>query len=247
VADSDSSPTIQEDRGDYVQLLSLAAHELRTPVSVVGGYLRMLQRDVDTPLAARHKKMVDEAERSCARIVALIAELSEVSKLDAGVAAVSVERFDLFETLSTVAASVDEAKDRDVHLELRGPSEGAPMKGDLSRLRSAFTAVFRAVLREQPAACTVVGERRIEQRGGRTTALTIVAEAGAVQRALDAPPASFEEKRGGLGLLLPIARRVLERHGGRIWSPAPPGPTSAILVELPVDRNRTLSPSEPQP
>ena len=54
----------------YAQLLALAVHEFRTPVSVVGGYLRMLQRDSDSPLADRHRKMVEEAERSCARIVA---------------------------------------------------------------------------------------------------------------------------------------------------------------------------------
>jgi signal transduction histidine kinase len=241
MAEPETSPSVHE---GYAQLISLAVHELRTPASVVGGYLRMLQHDVDPPLNARHKKLIDEAERSCARIVALIAELSEVSKLDAGVAAVSEERFDLFEMLSTIASGVDEASDRDVRLELRGPSVGAPMSGDLTRLRSAFTAVFRAVLREQPASCTVVAERRLETDGNRTVALTIVAEASALQHALDAPAASFDDKRGGLGLLLPIARRVLARHGGRIWSPAPPGPTAAILVALPLTGNRT--PSSPE-
>ena len=68
----------------YPKLLSLAVHELRTPASVVGGYLRMLQRDTETPLSDRQRKMVDEAEKSCARLVALIAELSEVGKIDAG-------------------------------------------------------------------------------------------------------------------------------------------------------------------
>src|SRR5437899_3493487 len=69
----------------YARLLSLAVHELRTPASVVGGYLRMLQRDTDSALTDRQRKMVDEAEKSCARMVALIAEMSEVSKSDAGV------------------------------------------------------------------------------------------------------------------------------------------------------------------
>ena len=46
---------------------------------VVGGYLRMLQRDTAMPLSERQRKMIDEAEKSCARLVALIAELSEIS------------------------------------------------------------------------------------------------------------------------------------------------------------------------
>ena len=67
----------------YAQLLSLAVHEFRTPASVVGGYLRMLQRDTDAPLSERQRRMIDEAERSCQRLVALIGELSEIQKLDA--------------------------------------------------------------------------------------------------------------------------------------------------------------------
>jgi signal transduction histidine kinase len=241
VAAPDPSPSIQE---GYVHLLSLAAHELRTPASVVGGYLRMLQRDVDPPLHARHRKMVDEAERSCARIVALIAELSEVSKLDAGSGVATPEPFDLFEAITGVAGEVAEARDRDVRLDLRGAATGAPMHGDLPRLRAAFTAVFRAVLREQPASCTVVVDRRLESRGADTVALTVVAEESSSPRALAAPPAPLNENRGGLGLLIPIARRIVERHGGRIWSPAVPDLPPAILVALPIDRPRI--PSSPE-
>ena len=49
----------------------------------------------------------------------------------------------------------------------------------------------------------------------------IVAEEASVQAAYDREPGPFDEKRGGLGLALPLARRVIEGHGGRLWSPAP--------------------------
>src|SRR5947207_2725150 len=68
----------------YPKLISLAVHELRTPASVVGGYLRMLQREGEAALSPRQLKMVDEAAKSCARIVALIAELGDIGKMDAG-------------------------------------------------------------------------------------------------------------------------------------------------------------------
>src|SRR5215467_5459928 len=91
-----SSPHALAASEGYARLLSLAVHEFRTPASVVAGYLRMLQRDADTPLAPRHRKMVDEAEKSCARLVAIVAELSEISKLDAGLITLTSERFDVF-------------------------------------------------------------------------------------------------------------------------------------------------------
>src|SRR3979411_139754 len=91
------------------QLLSLAVHELRTPASVVGGYLRMLQRDDQSPLNARHRKMIEEAEKSCARLVAVVAEMSEVSRLDSGATALSLEPIELFSFVQEVANDVHEA------------------------------------------------------------------------------------------------------------------------------------------
>ena len=54
----------------FPRAMSLAVHELRTPVTVVAGYLRMLIREQGGPLNEKQKKMLEEAERSCARISA---------------------------------------------------------------------------------------------------------------------------------------------------------------------------------
>jgi signal transduction histidine kinase len=226
----------------YPQLLSLAVHEFRTPASVVGGYLRMLQRDAETTLTERQRKMVDEAEKSCGRLVALIAEMSEISKLDAGLIAVARQPLDLFALVGEVAGLVQEARDREVHLQVRGAANGARMNGDAARLRGAFDAIFRAILREKPGPSTVVADRRLDSRGGRTSAVVVVADDGSVQTACDRAPAPFDEKRGGLGLALPLARRVIEAHGGRLWSPAPSGASGddaalargTAIVSLPV-------------
>src|SRR5688572_2378947 len=109
----------------YPKLISFAVHELRSPASVVGGYLRMLQRDAETPLSDRHRKMVIEAEKSCARLVALIAELSEIGKMDDGLIALAQSDIDLFSLVAEVAESVHEAAERGVSLEVRGQPEGA--------------------------------------------------------------------------------------------------------------------------
>jgi len=216
------------------RLLSLAVHELRTPASVVGGYLRMLQRDTD-PMSDRQRKMIDEAEKSCVRLVALIAEMSEVSKLDAGVATLTRQRLDLFPLVQDVAEGVHEAEDREVRLEVRGEAAGAEMIGDAARLRGAFDAIFRAILREQPAACTVVVDRRLEKRGDPNSAIVVVAPDASVQSAYESPKDPFDEKRGGLGLALPIARRIIERHGGRLWAPRAAEPDAgAAIVAFPV-------------
>jgi signal transduction histidine kinase len=224
----------------YPQLLSLAVHELRTPASVVGGYLRMLQRDTESPLNARQRKMIDEAEKSCARLVQLVAELSDVSKLDAGLITLGRQPLDLFDLVGEVAAGVHEQQDREVRFEVRGDSSGAPINGDAARLATAFHSIFRAILREQSAASVVIAERRLQKAGPRTSAVIVVTEAGRVQAAYSEPAGPFDEKRGGLGLALPIARRIIEAHGGVVTSPVEPqGPDSiagrgAAIITLPL-------------
>jgi signal transduction histidine kinase len=194
---------------------------MRTPASVVGGYLRMLQSDASEPLGERQRRMVQEAEKSCARLVAIIGELSELGKLDAGTADVKHETFDLFELVRGAVEAVHEPLDREVRLETRGPATGGMVTGDAARVRTAFDVIVRAVMREQPDGTTVVVElQRVENEQG-PSALIVVSPSADLRRAAAAPPSPFDDRRGGCGLGLPIARRVIGRLGGQIWSPAP--------------------------
>jgi len=221
----------------YAQLLSLAVHEFRTPAAVVTGYLRMLQKETNPPLGDRQQKMIDEAAKANARIIALVAEMSDISKIDAGFAAYKDEVFDLFAVVEEVAATVHEAEDRGVRLQLHGESAGATLTGDLTRVRPAISAFLRAVLREQPSSCVVVADRRLVVEDGVRSAVVAIGEERTVQQSYETARGPFGEKRGGLGLALPLARRVVERHGGCVWSPA--GSTEsnnrgAILFSIPL-------------
>jgi signal transduction histidine kinase len=222
----------------YPKLISFAVHELRSPASVVGGYLRMLQRDTETPLSERHRKMVLEAEKSCARLVALIAELSEIGKIDDGLIALSQSEIDIFSLVAEVAESVHEAAERGVSLKVRGQPDGARMAGDSVRLRAAFGAIFNALLREKPGPCIVSADRRLVRNAGQSSAIVVISEEAGVQAAYEAAPAAFDENRGGVGLSLPIARRIIEAHGGRLWSPKLPdsqAARSAAIIALPLE------------
>jgi len=222
------------DRAEAARLMSLAVHELRTPASVIAGYLRMVSRDAEHPLSDRQRKMIEEAEKSCMRLSALIAELSDVAKLDSGVLALAQAPLDLFALSAEVAGGVHEAEDRGVHLELYGPSSGAPLTGDAARLKTSLDAIFRAILREQPQATTIVADRRLASDGGRGAAVLVVAPKESVHAAYESAPGLFDDKRGGLGLLLPMARRVIEAHGGRLWAPADGNGRGAAVISIPI-------------
>ncbi len=206
---------------EYARLLSLAVHELRTPLSVVSGYLRMLRDSTATggDPGARQRKMVDDAEKACRRLASLIEELSDLGRLDAGTAAVAVESFDVFALVRDVAATLPAVSDDEARLDVRGPDSGGRLRGDKARLRAAFACIMRAVRREHESPATVVADARLATLDGSPVALIVVALEGEIEWARDAPRAPLNETRGGLGLGLPVARRVVSRFGGSLWSP----------------------------
>jgi signal transduction histidine kinase len=205
----------------FAQLISLAVHELRTPIGVVSGYLRMLLRDEDEPLTPRQRRMVEDADKSCVRMAALVAELSEIGKLDGGAIRFAVQRVDLIGLIREIAPNVQDGSDRDVRLAVHGPSEPVEISGDTARLRAAFDAIFRAVVRERPGPATVVADCRRAAIGGVDSLVVVVADEADLDEAARRDRRPFSEARGGMGLALPLARRVIEVHRGRMEAPQP--------------------------
>jgi two-component system sensor histidine kinase KdpD len=188
----------------------------------------MLLRDTVEPLTPRQRKLIEEADKSCVRMAAMIAELSDVGKLDGGVIGLTTRPVDLVLLVKEVVAQTHEASDRDVHLALRADDTPATALGDESRLRTSFGAVFRAVLREKPGPATVVADCRRVAVEGRDSLVVVIAEESQLEETLTRSRRPFVETRGGMGLALPLARRVFEGHGGRLESPdIAPGRTEA--------------------
>jgi len=220
--------------------MSLAVHELRTPVTVVAGYLRMLLREQAGPLSDKQKKMLEEADRSCGRLGALVAEMSEFGKLEGGDLALARQDFDLAGVVVELASGLHDGEDRGVQLEANvsipvGMNE-ITMTGDRARIAAAIKALMQSAVRERvepgilSVRCSVVGDRErwaVVAIGDGT----VVPE---LERAALDPPASFDEWRGGLGLALPVARRVIERHGGAVWCAAGPGSRATAALRLPL-------------
>ena len=106
------------------------------------------------------------------------------------------------------------------------------------RLHTAFAALFRTVLREQQDSTVVVADCRLTRHDGHRSVLIVVAREERLAAATCAAPAVFDETRGGIGLALPLARRIIEQHGGRVWSPAGEDgiatARSAVIMTLPL-------------
>jgi signal transduction histidine kinase len=215
----------------WPKLLSLSVHEFRTPITVVAGYLRMLLKDRAGALNDQQRRLLEEAEKSCARLSALLAEVSDLSNLEAGTSPANRQGADLNAVLKEAIDQLPDLPDRTVHVELRTEGGAAPVSADSARLGLALGSIVTALRRE-----LVTSDRlqvRVRRRGWEHEILIGDDETLRVlEQAPDGALPVFDEWRGGCGLTLPIARRILDAHGGHVWS-APEGHKSGARITLP--------------
>ena len=214
----------------WSKVLSLSVHEFRTPMTVVAGYIRMLLKDRAGPLTDPQRRLLEEAEKSCGRLTALLTEVSDLSNLEGGTAPFNRQAADLNRSLREAVEQLPPLPDREVAVELQLGTDTAPMKADPVRLTQALSSVLKSLRRElvsdEPL---VVRQRSLGsgyeiQIGDADTLAALDAETG--EREL------FDEWRGGSGLILPVARRIIEAHDGRIWG-APGGRKAGARIQLP--------------
>jgi signal transduction histidine kinase len=206
----------------FPRAMALACHELLTPVTVVSGYLRMLIREQGGPLTDKQRKMLEEAEKSANRIRSIVAEMRELAKLVGGEVALGQQDFDLAALLAELASGMHEGEDRGVRLELRGVDQPIEVTGDKPRLAAALKALMHSVLRERGEPGVIVVDCSVRHDASRTWAVVAIGDGALVNSVAnsgDKPADGFgDEWRGGLGMALPVARRVIEGHGGQLWS-----------------------------
>jgi signal transduction histidine kinase len=217
----------------WPKLLSLTVHEFRTPMTVVAGYLRMLLKERAGPVSDQQRRLLEEAEKSCARLSSLLAEVSDLSGLEAGTASFNRSEADLRTLLRDAVAGLPDLPDRDVGVELQTDSGPSTLHADAVRLKAAFAAVIVALRRELVTSDRLVVREHPGWFEGRQVSWIAVADPERIA-ALDAAEPSalttFDEWRGGVGLSLAVARRVINAHGGSIWSPVEESKAGAVIA-----------------
>jgi len=117
------------------------------------------------------------------------------------------------------------------------PNGDVIVTGDRARLSAAIASLLHASLRERGEPGVVVAQCAIVDDPTSPWAVLAIGDADTVLSLMSnarqaAPP--FDEWRGGLGLALPVARRVIEALGGSLWSAAGDRPRAGSALRLPL-------------
>ena len=220
----------------WPRLLSLSVHELRTPISVVAGYLRMVLKDPSGTLDGQYRHFLEEGAKSCDRLAGLVAEMSELSALESGKAAFKRAPFDLRAVLADAIAALPDVPERTVDVELTTGDGPAVIEGDSPRLKTALAAILHGLRREVVSTDRLIVRERTGEYSNKPAAWIAIAEAEHIDSVANARLDSlttFDEWRGGCGLSLAVARRIIDGHAGGVWSLAE-GPKTAAVVALPL-------------
>jgi PAS domain S-box-containing protein len=223
-------------------MMGIVSHDLRNPANAVKMLARsILEGDRERRLTPDVVERLQVVRQAAEQIDALIQDLLDVSRLEAGRLAVSPERVDVDWLLSrSVEAMRPLAEASGVSLRLNVPPELPSMQADPDRALQLLSNVVGNAIKFTPAGGGVhIG---VGLTDGfmlfeiSDTGIGVPPEqlAHVFDRFFQVSAASGRGTRHGAGLGLPIARGIVEAHGGRIWMESDPARGTTVRFTLPV-------------
>lgn len=205
------------------------SHELSTPLTPLAGYLRILRSDKLGPLSPQQQRIVDSMAQSVARLTRIVDNLSDFASLQAAQAFILAAPVQPDQLAQEVVAELGSAiKDARLHVAV-APAGGAPIVADPRKLRQALSNLVSNAVKFSPHGGEVLVEV-VREPGKLRYAIYDQGpgiRAGETEQIFEplfhAATRGREEARPpGTGLGLPVARRIAEAHGGRVWVESPP-------------------------
>jgi len=219
--------------------LSIISHELKTPLSVINGFLSLIldERYENDPVHLR--EAVQISKRRGEQLSRMIDELIDLSRLDARSMVLHRVPTDISAILRELGADFqEEFRRRALRFSLRVPPDLPTLLCDPDKLRQIFTNLLGNALKFSPDGGEIElgAENRDEEIlfSCRDTGIGIpAAERERIFEKFYQVDSSATRRFGGAGLGLSIVREIVLLHGGQIWVESTPGLGSTFFITLP--------------
>lgn len=218
------------------QFIAVAAHELKTPVTIMKGYAQALLRTSDE-IAPPRRRMLEAIDRGANRIDAVVKDLLDISRLHLGRLELVIERIDLPALVTDVADRLALTTMR--HRIRVVASEPVVVPGDRDRLEQVLINLLDNAIKYSP-------------KGGDIDVAVAVRDQQAVVSVRDYGVGIATEKRdrlfqrfysahsgtpfdyGGMGVGLYISKEIVTRHRGLMWFESEESRGSTFYFSLPL-------------
>lgn len=207
------------------EFLSIAAHELRTPVTGIKGTAELALRAQakGTLDQVRAEKALRTIDRSSDRLAQLMDDLLDVSRIQGGQLALRPERLDLVALVRGVVERLDDRLEEGLAVDADLPKSAVFIEADAGRLEQVLDNLLTNAVKYSPAGGTIE-VRLIPESDGVTVAIKddgIGLPRGSSERIFEPfgrAPNAAARNLPGMGLGLYISRRIVELHRGRLWA-----------------------------
>ena len=225
------------------QFLATMSHELRTPLNAIIGFSEILKDEIFGPVgSARYRDYAASIHRSGAHLLGLINDILDISKFDAGKLELHEEQIDVGGLVADCIRLMEpQAQKAKVAVRSSIPAHAFILAADDRRLRQVLLNLLSNAVKFTPDGGEVKVSASRDEKG-----LSIgVADTGIGIAAKDIPLAlerfgqidsTLSRRYEGTGLGLPLAKHLMELHGGTLFIASEVGVGTTVTVSFPAKR-----------
>jgi len=226
------------------RFLANMSHELRTPLNSIIGYTELMHKGVYGTISEQQRNRLEKVQRNGQNLLALINDILDLSKIEAGKIELFIETFDPQMVMREVAQTVTPLIEQNGNtLELKCPDSLGTMHSDQGRLRQILFNLLSNASKFTQAGNVTFDANREQDASGKAWIVFHVIDTGIgispeqmvnLFKEFVQADSSTTRKYGGTGLGLAISRRFSELMGGSITVRSQVGQGSTFTVRLPV-------------
>jgi PAS domain S-box-containing protein len=224
-------------RSDFVSNVS---HELRLPLTAIKGYCDLLLRDAIDRLGEEQQRFLQIVQHNADHLVALINDLLDISRIESYRLDLDIQPIQMETIIRDVADMIQPLCDRQsLRLTVDVAPNIEPVLGDPTRLNQVVANLANNACRRTPEGGRVTLALSSSDSGVQVsvadtgTAISPADQARVFQR-FHRTADSLTDKVHGTGLELPVAKILVEMHGGRLWVESSPGQGNTFTFVLPL-------------
>lgn len=221
------------------EFLASMSHELRTPLHTIIGFTELMAEEVEGTLNDKQKRFLGHVLQDSRHLLQLINEILDISKIEAGKLELNVGTFDFATCLDEVMAGIhQQAAAKQIHLENKTTFRD-PVYADRLRIKEILYNLLSNAVKFTPNGGSVWVESKTLDHGLEITVCDTgmgIAESDqeSIFDKFYQVGSTTKGTREGTGLGLPITKKLVELHGGKIHVASKPGQGSRFTFTLPL-------------
>lgn len=235
-----------------IDFVSMAAHELRTPLAALRGYLELVAYKGEPEISRDAKRNITQALKSTGELSSLINNLLDVARIERGALVFDFGKVDLAEKVQKVVEdSRFAAQDKQLSLTYYGPDTGCDVYADDIAVREVINNLLSNAIKYTHEGGTI--EVSLHKQHDAYAVSVKDTGIGIPKRALPHLFTKFYRVHGGLdsgstgtGLGLFITRSILERHNGTVAVESEERVGSTFIFTLPMYKQDAHTSDEAQ-